>query len=63
VAETAKLLAIKKPVFDQFCDAEPRLGMKLMRNIVRLFVRRVRDNSEEYRQMLLWSLGRIPAKN
>jgi CRP/FNR family transcriptional regulator, cyclic AMP receptor protein len=58
VTETAKLLALKKSVFDQFCDADPRLGMKLMRNIVRLFSQRVRDNSDEYRQMLLWSLGR-----
>jgi hypothetical protein len=28
-----------------------------MRNIVRTFTRRVRENSEEYREMLVWSLS------
>jgi len=63
VAETANLLALGKSDFDQLCEANPRLGMKLMRNIVRLFCQRVRDNNDEYRQMLIWSMGRRSAKN
>jgi CRP/FNR family transcriptional regulator, cyclic AMP receptor protein len=60
VAETAKLLALKKKDFDQLCDSDPCLGIKLMRNIIRLFSQRIRDNNDEYRQMLIWSLGRKP---
>ena len=63
VAETAKLLAIKKTDFDQLCESDPRLGMKLMRNIVRLFSQRIRENNDEYRQMLIWSMGRKSTKN
>lgn len=63
VAETAKLLALKKNDFDQLCEADPRLGMKLMRNIVRLFSRRVRECNDEYRQMLIWSMGRNSVTN
>lgn len=61
VAESAKLLAIKKADFEKLCDTNPRLGMKLMRNIIRLFSRRIRDNNDEYRQMLIWSMGRKPS--
>lgn len=63
VAETAKLLALKKNDFDKLCEADPRLGMKLMRNIVRLFSRRVRECNDEYRQMLIWSMGRNSVTN
>ena len=58
VAENARLLAVKKKDFEALCEANPRVGIKLMRNIVRLFSQRVRENSDDYRQMLLWSLGR-----
>jgi CRP/FNR family transcriptional regulator, cyclic AMP receptor protein len=63
VAETARLLAVKKTDFEQLCASDPRLGMKLMRNIVRLFSQRVRENNDEYRQMLIWSMGRKSTKN
>ena len=63
VAETARLLVLKKTDFDQLCASDPRLGMKLMRNIVRLFSQRVRENNDEYRQMLLWSMGRMSTGN
>jgi len=58
VAERARLLVILKKDFEALCDRDPKLGMKLMLNIVRLFSRRIRENNDEYRQMLIWSLGR-----
>jgi len=58
VAENAHLLCIKKTDFEILCDEHPRLGMKLMRNIIRVFSQRIRDNNDEFRDMLLWSLGK-----
>lgn len=58
VAESAKLLSIKKDDFEKLCDSNPKLGLKLMRNIIRVFSQRIRENNEDYREMLLWSLGK-----
>ncbi|BCR05016.1 cyclic nucleotide-binding protein [Desulfuromonas versatilis] len=58
VAETAQLLSIKKDDFEKLCDSNPKLGLKLMRNIIRVFSQRIRENNEDYREMLLWSLGK-----
>lgn len=58
IAEQARLLVILKKDFEALCGRDPRLGMKLMLNIIRLFSRRIRENNDEYRQMLIWSLGR-----
>jgi hypothetical protein len=52
------LLCIKKGDFENLCESQPALGMKLMRNIVRVFSQRIRDNNDEFRDMLLWSLGK-----
>jgi CRP-like cAMP-binding protein len=57
VAEDACLLSLQRKDFEAFCEKNPKLGLKLMRNIVRTFTRRVRENSEEYREMLVWSLS------
>jgi len=58
VAEEAHLLSIRRADYDSLCEQNPRLALKLTRNIVRIFSRRIRDNNDEYREMLLWSLGR-----
>ncbi len=58
VAEKAHLLSIRRPEYEGLCEKDPRLALKLMRNIVRIFSRRVRENNEQYREMLLWSLGK-----
>jgi CRP-like cAMP-binding protein len=57
VAEDARLLSLQRKGFETLCDENPRLGLKLMRNIIRTFSRRLQDNNEEYREMLIWSLG------
>ncbi|MEJ2200002.1 MAG: cyclic nucleotide-binding domain-containing protein [Desulfuromonadaceae bacterium] len=58
VIESARLLSIKRADFESFCLKNPALGLKLMRNIIRVFNRRIRECQDEYRDMLLWSLGR-----
>lgn len=57
VAEDASLLSLQRKDFEALCEGSPKLGLKLMRNIIRTFTRRIRENSEEYREMLIWSLG------
>lgn len=58
IVEKARLLSIRKVDFETLCEKNPRLALKLMRNIVRLFSQRIRENNEEYREMLIWSLGK-----
>jgi CRP/FNR family cyclic AMP-dependent transcriptional regulator len=60
VAEGAELLSLKKADFDALCESRPRLGLKLLRNITLLFQRRVRESENEYREMVLWSMGCKP---
>ncbi|ALC16671.1 hypothetical protein DSOUD_1900 [Desulfuromonas soudanensis] len=55
VAEDAQLLGIKKADFDALCESHPKLALKLMRNIIRIFSQRIRENSDEYRKMILWA--------
>jgi CRP-like cAMP-binding protein len=57
VAEEADLLSVRKAEFEALCEQNPALALKLMRNIVRIFSQRIRENNGEYREMLLWSLG------
>lgn len=58
VAENATLLALKRQDFEELCDHNPRLGLQLIRNICRVFSQRVRNNNDEYRDMMLWALGK-----
>lgn len=58
VAEEAQLLNIKKSDFENMCQQNPALALKLTRNIVRIFSRRIRENNEEYKEMLLWASGK-----
>ena len=60
VIEEASLLSLNRSDFEILCDKNPRLGLRLLSNIVRVFSQRVRGNSEDYRTMLLWSLGEKP---
>jgi CRP-like cAMP-binding protein len=58
VIEDARLLSIRKNDFEELCDSYPALGLKLMRNIIRIFSQRIRESNQDYREMLIWSLGR-----
>lgn len=57
VIEEARLLSLRKSDFEALCEKNPSLGLRLMRNIVRVFSQRIRENNEDYRVMLLWSLA------
>lgn len=55
-AEKAQLISLNKQALEQLCEQDATLGLKLVRNIVKVFSQRVRDANEEYRDMLIWSL-------
>jgi len=58
VAEDATLLCMRRSDFETLSEQNPALALKLTRNIIRIFSRRIRENNEEFRKMLLWSLGK-----
>ncbi len=60
IVEAASLLNLTRKDFDQLCERHPRLGMKLMRNIVRVFSERVRAAEEDFHEMLRFVLGKSP---
>lgn len=57
VEDDAVLLSIKKSDFENLCETKPKIALKVMRNIIRVFSSRIRENNEDYREMLLWSLS------
>ena len=56
VAENAELISFKKKGLERLCSENAPLSLKLVSNIVRVFSKRVRESSEEYRDMLIWSM-------
>jgi CRP-like cAMP-binding protein len=56
VAENAVLISFKKKDLERLCSEDATLALKLVSNIVRVFSKRVRESSEEYRDMLIWSM-------
>ena len=56
VAEKAELISFKKKDLERLCSDNATLALKLVSNIVRVFSKRVRESSEEYRDMLIWSM-------
>lgn len=57
VDSDATLLSLRKDDFEKLCAAQPAVALKFLKNIVCLYAQRVRENSEEYREMLAWSLN------
>ncbi len=57
VEDDAVLLSIKKSDFEKLCEVKPKIALTVMRNIIRVFSDRIRQNNEEYREMLMWSLA------
>jgi CRP/FNR family cyclic AMP-dependent transcriptional regulator len=56
VAENAELISLKKKDLERLCSEDATLALMLVSNIVRVFSKRVRESSEEYRDMLIWSM-------
>jgi len=57
VEDDAVLLSIKKSDYEKLCAAKPKIALTVMRNIIKVFSARIRENNEEYREMLMWSLS------
>lgn len=57
VDEDAILLSLRKDDFEKLSASQPAVALKFLKNIVCLYVRRARENNEEYREMLMWSLN------
>ena len=58
IAEDAVLYGLTRKNFEAFAEKDPRLGLALTLNIVRIFSGRVRNSQKDYRAMLLASLKR-----
>ena len=58
IVEDATLLVITRFEYERLRNINPEIALKLTLNIIRLFSGKVRENSEEYRQMLLAELER-----
>ena len=52
VAEDAVLLKVTRESFDRFCRDNPALGIKIMRNIIMEFCRRLRETEQETKKIL-----------
>lgn len=57
VDEDATLLSLRKDDFDKLSATQPAVALKFLKNIVCLNAKRVRENNEDYREMLMWSLN------
>lgn len=58
IAEDAVLYGLSRKNFDSLAEKDPKLGLMLALNIVRIFSSRVRNSQKDYRAMLLASLKR-----
>ena len=56
VAENAELISFKKKDLERLGSEDATLALKVVSNIVKVFSQRVRESSEEYRDMLIWSM-------
>ena len=56
VAEDADLISLKRKDLERLCQDDAALALKLVRNIVKVLCKRVREANEEYRDMLIWSM-------
>lgn len=56
IVEECSLLILTRRDFDVLSDRHPRLGMKIMRNILREFSERQQSAEEDYFEMLRYAL-------
>ncbi|HAD04846.1 MAG: hypothetical protein A2091_11855 [Desulfuromonadales bacterium GWD2_61_12] len=55
VIEDAKLLLLKKSDYESICDENPRVGLKFVKNIIKVFTTRIRESNQELREILIWA--------
>ncbi|MDT8440952.1 MAG: cyclic nucleotide-binding domain-containing protein [Desulfuromonadales bacterium] len=56
VAEDARLICLGKPAFDKLVGECPETALKIVMNLTRVFIKRVRDAQDDYREMLSWAM-------
>lgn len=56
VAEDAELICLGKPAFDRLVGEFPETALKIVMNLTRVFIKRVRDAQDDYREMLSWTM-------
>lgn len=56
VAEDAELISLSQTSFKKLAQDYPDTSLKILMNLFRVFVKRVRDAQDEYREMLVWSM-------
>jgi len=59
VLEDAQLLVMTRESFQELSTQYPEVGILIMKNIMKLFSRRLRQNSDEYREMMLFALASV----
>ena len=57
VETNAILLSINKTDFEKLCTSHPGIALKIMRNIICVISKRIRENNDDYREMLMWALS------
>jgi len=58
VSADVRVWRLARADFDLLCNDRPSAGMRLMRNLITLFCQRIRNNNQDYREMILLGLGR-----
>ena len=61
VCEDSLLWRIEKSDYDHLCRDHPSTALHFARNLIRLFCKRIRDNNQDYREMILVGAGRKTA--
>lgn len=51
------LFSVNKTDFEKLCKSNPGVALKIMRNIICVFSKRIRENNDDYREMLMWALS------
>lgn len=52
------LWCLERAEFENLCRDQPVSGLRFVRNLVALFCSRIRENNQEYREMILLGAGR-----
>lgn len=58
VSEQAVLYSLSRTDYDKLSQVDPRLCLQLTQNIIAIFSEKVRASQQDYREMLLATLGR-----
>jgi len=61
VSSDTILWRLERPDFELLCRDHPASGLRFVRNLVALFCNRIRENNQEYREMILMGIGRQTA--